>query len=103
MADDVKPTVFTENIPSQAGQVSGIGSIGAPFIYTDWIGSHGNNGGVATFTLEALRNMTVDEKTVSDRVVVAHLRMPLHTMRAFKAAIEAVELLIKPAASEEKN
>jgi hypothetical protein len=98
-----KPPVLTELIPSQAGGVSGIGSLGAPFVYTDWIGSHGHNGGVATFTLMAQRNMEIDNRIVADRVVVAHLRMPLHTMAALKSAIEQVELMLKPPASDEKN
>ncbi len=105
MADEssTPPPVITEIIPSQADHVSGIGSLGAPFIYTDWIGSHGHNGSVANFTLEAMRHMLVGEKNVRDRVVVAHLRMPLHTMRALKEAIEQVELMLKPPASEERN
>jgi hypothetical protein len=105
MADEpaAKPPVITEIIPSQADHVSGIGSLGASFVYTDWIGNHGHNAGIATFTLEAIRFMTVGDKTIRDRVVVAHLRMPLHTMRALKEGIEQVELMLKPAASEEKN
>jgi hypothetical protein len=102
-AAEQKSVVQSELIPSQADRVSGIGSLGAPFVYTDWIGSHGHNGGVATFTLEALRYMSVGDQTVRDRVVVAHLRMPLHTMLALKHSIEQVELLLKPPASEEKN
>jgi hypothetical protein len=105
MADETgtKPPVVTEIIPSQADQVSGIGSLGAPFVYTDWIGNYGHNAGVAFFTLEALRYMTVGGTTRRDRVVVAHLRMPIHTMAALKASIEQVELMLKPAASSEKN
>jgi hypothetical protein len=105
MADEpsTKPPVFTEIIPSQADQVSGIGSLGAPFVYTDWIGNYGHSAGVAHFTLEALRYMTVGGTTHRDRVVVAHLRMPIHTMMALKASIEQVELMLKPAASSEKN
>jgi hypothetical protein len=89
MADEpgTKPPVVTEIIPSQPDQVSGIGSLGAPFI----------------FTLEALRYMTVGGTTHRDRVVVAHLRMPIHTMMALKASIEQVELMLKPSASSEKN
>ncbi len=98
-----KSSVTVEIIPSQADQVSGIGSAGAPFIYTDWIGNFGHNAGVATFTLEALRHMTVGAQTVRDRVVVAHLRMPIHTMEQLKKSIEQVELMLKPASSEKKN
>ena len=76
--------VLSEVIPGRADHVSGVGSMGAPFIYTDWVGSHGHNGGVASFTLEAFRNMDVGGNLVRDRIVVAHLRMPLHTMAALK-------------------
>jgi hypothetical protein len=104
MADETaKQVVVSEIIPGQADQVSGIGSLGAPFVYTDWIGGHGHNAGVASFTLEALRNMAVGDKVIRDRVVVAHLRMPLHTMRALKDAIEQVELMLKPPPSDQKN
>jgi len=48
---------FTENIPAVAGQVSAIGSMNAPFIFTDWIGSNGIHGGVVNITLEAVRHM----------------------------------------------
>ena len=98
-----KPSAISETIPSQAGMVSGIGSLCAPFIYTDWVASHGCSGGVASFTLEAIRLMDVGDHLIKDRVVVAHLRMPLHTMRALKGAIQQVELMLKPPASEEKN
>ncbi len=98
-----KPAATVEIIPSQADQVSGIGSAGAPFIYTDWIGNFGHNAGVATFTLEALRHMSVGGQTVRDRVVVAHLRMPIHTMNQLKKSIEQVELMLKPTPSEKKN
>ena len=101
MADEsnIKPPVITEIIQGQADQVSGIGSSSAPFIYTDWIANYGHNAEIATFTLEALRYMTVGDKTVRDRVVVAHLRMPLHTMMALKDSIEQVELMLKPPGS----
>ena len=104
MADEssTKLPVIPEIIPSQASHVSGLGRIGGPFVFADWIGNHGHNG-VATFTLEAQRNMTVGDKTVQDRVIVAHLRMPIHTMRLLKNSIEQVELLLNPTASEEKN
>jgi hypothetical protein len=47
--------------------------------------------------------MTIGDKKVRDRVVVAHLQMPVHTMRALRNAIEEVELLLKPPASDEKS
>jgi hypothetical protein len=98
-----KPIIPSEVVPSKTDHVSGIGSAVAPFVYTDWIGSHGHNAGVAQFTLEALRNMTVGDELVRDRVVVAHLRMPIHTMRALKNSIEKVEAMLKPPAGQKVN
>jgi hypothetical protein len=56
-----------------------------------------------TFALEAHRNTTIGDKTVRNRVVVAQLQMPIHTMMALKQSIEAVELMLKSPASDEKN
>lgn len=65
----------------------------APFIFTDWIGSHGIRGGVVNITLEAVRHMLINEKTAADRVVVAHLRMPYTSLGALKEAIAQIELV----------
>ena len=100
---DVSSTTLSEMTWSQASHVSGSVGHGGPFVHTDWIGNHGQSGEVVTFTLEAHRNMTIGDKMVRDRVVVAHLQMPVHTMRALKSAIEQVELLLKQPASDEKN
>ena len=100
---DVSNTPLSEITWSQASHVSGTSSHGGPFVHTDWIGNRGHSGEIVTFTLEAHRNMTIGDKTVQDRVVVAHLQMPVHTMRALKNAIEQVELLLEPPASDEKN
>jgi hypothetical protein len=100
---DESSTTLSKITLSQASHVSGIGSRGGPFVHTDWIGSYGHSGGLVTFTLEAHRNMTIGDKKVQDRVVVAHLLMPVHTMTALKSAIEKVELLLKAPVSNEKN
>ena len=100
---DVSSTTLSEVTWSQASHVSGSGGHGGPFVHTDWIGNHGHSGEVVTFTLEAHRNVTIGDKMVRDRVVVAHLQMPVHTMRALKNSIEQVELLLKQPASDEKN
>ena len=108
MEDNEKPAaatpVFSEVLPGQLGEVSAIASASAPFIYTDWIGSHGTNkAGVVNITLEAVRNMLVSGKHVRDRVVVAHLRMPRSALNALKEAIAAIELLEQETASDVKN
>jgi hypothetical protein len=100
---DERPAAVTELIPSLADNVSALGSADAPFIYTDWIGNYGHNGGVVSFTLEALRYMSVGNKTQRDRVVVAHLRMPLHTLAALKQGIAQIELMLQQPASTGKN
>ena len=93
----------TETIPSHVGSVSGIGWRGGPIVSADRIGNLGYDGETVTVTLEAHRNMTVGDKAVQDHVVVAHLRMPVHTMRALAASIEQVERMLKPLTSTEKN
>ncbi len=74
-----------------------------PTSTTDWIGGTGCFAGVAQFTLEAARYMSVDGRVIRDRVVVAHLRMPLPAMATLKKCIEDVELMVKSPASEERN
>ena len=102
MADE-SSTMLSEMTWSETSHVPGIGSHGGPIVHTDWIGDHGHSGEVVTFTLQAHRNMTIGDKTVRERVVVAQLQMPIHTMMALKQSIEAVELMLKPPASNEKN
>ena len=93
----------TETIPSHVGPVSGIGWCGGPIVCADRIGNLGYDGGTVTVTLEAHRNMTTGDKAVQDHVVVAHLRMPVHTMRALRASIEQIELMINQATGGQKN
>lgn len=96
-------SMISEVVPGRTDQVSGIGSLGAPFVYTDWVGPYGHNAGIASFTLEAIRLMEVDGSLVRDRVVVAHLRMPLHTLAALKESIQKVEDMLKPPAGTKAN
>jgi hypothetical protein len=106
MADEpnTKLPVVTENIPSQAGQTSALGSMSAPIIFTDWIGSFGlSQNGIVHIGLEALRHMPVGDQSVTDRVIVAHLRIPFATLSVLKQTIEKIELMAKPPASAEKN
>ena len=85
-----------ETIPSHVGHVPGIGSRGGPIVCADRIGNLGYDGETVTVTLEGHRKMTIGDRTVQDHVVVAHLRMPVHTMRALRASIEQFELMINP-------
>jgi hypothetical protein len=99
MADEPTPTIpvqVAEIIPSVAGDVSGIASANAPFIYFDGAPTFGFNEGVANITLEALRYSHAQGKIVSDKVIVAHLRMGLPAMLRLKGAIEGALLLAQP-------
>jgi hypothetical protein len=101
---NTKPPVFTESIPSQAGQTSALGSMSAPIIFADWIGTFGlANNGIVHIGLEAVRHMPVGGQSVSDRVIVAHLRIPFATLAVLKQAIEKIELMANPPGSTEKN
>jgi hypothetical protein len=95
---DGSSTPLSEIAWSQAGHVPGISSHGGPIVCADRIGNLGYDGETVTVTLEGHRNMTIGDKTVQDHVVVAHLRMPVHTMRALRASIEQIELMINPPA-----
>ena len=91
----------TETIPSHVTPVSGIGSFGGPIVCADRIGNLSHDGETVTVTLETRR--TIGGKTVQDHVVVAHLRIPVHAMRALKASIEQIELMISPPTDGQKN
>jgi hypothetical protein len=91
----------TETIPSHVGP--GISGLGGPLVCADRIGNLGYDGKTVTVTLEAHRNMTIGDKAVQDHVVVAHLRMPVHAMRALRASIEQIELMINPPTGDQKN
>jgi len=102
---EAKPVVHTELIPSQAGQVSGIGSMNAPIIYSDFIGTYGTNPDftVANISLEAVRHMPVGDRSVADRVIVAHLRLPMGALRSLKDAIDKIELMVSPVPEAARN
>ena len=91
----------TETIPSHVGPVSGIGNLGGPIVCADRIGNLSYDGETVTVTLEAHR--TIGGKAVQDYVVVAHLRMPVHTLRALRASIEQIELMINPPTGGQNN
>ncbi len=98
-----KPPVFSEVIPGQEGNVSGVASANAPYIFFDEISGFGAYNGIAHMTLEALRFMTVGDKLRTDRVVVAHLRMNMAALKTLKEVIPKIELLAQPVADGTKN
>ena len=93
----------TETTPSHVSVVSGIGSLGGPIVCADRIGNIGHDGETVTVTLEAHRNIKIGDSTIQDHVVVAHLRMTVHTMRALRASIKQIELMIDPPTDGQKN
>ena len=83
-------------LPTPVTPLAQIGSAIAPFICFDGAPNFKFSGGVANITLEALTYTSVDNKIVTERVVVAHLRMSGQAMTHLKKAIEGIELLANP-------
>lgn len=76
-------------------------SAAAPFIYYDVASTYGFANGIANITLEASRALSIDGKIVTDRVIVAHLRMSLQAALGLRAALNGIELLAMPKAMRE--
>jgi len=96
VADEPEAPVQIEAIPSVAGGVAAIASAQAPFIYFDGAPNFGFLNSVCNISLEALRYTPVGDKVLTDRVVVAHLRMNLEALEHLKRAIAGIEQMIKP-------
>jgi hypothetical protein len=79
------------------------GVLAAPLIYADYIGGFGHVGEVVNLTLCSHKHLADGENNVSARYVVAHLRMPLTTLRALREVCNNIELSLQPPASAEKN
>lgn len=101
MAD--KTPSISEVISCHREDLAATAGADAPIIYCDRIGPKGCSYNVAAITLEAVRFQPVGEQVVTDRVVVGHLRMPLQAIRLLRAALDEIELLVRAAASTEKN
>ena len=88
MEDDRDERSKTASLPlSQAGSAT------APFIFVDGAGTFGFNDGVANITLEAITHVSGDDSVITERRVVAHLRMGVKGLASLKKAIEAIELM----------
>ena len=85
---DPKSPVITENIPSHAGQISAVASAHAPFLYFEASPTYGCLNGIIQITLEASRLLIADGLPVTDRVIIAHLRMSVPAANALKASID---------------
>lgn len=72
------------------------GSATAPVLYVDHIGSVGLSEGVATIALEAKRYMlVVDGERADDRIVIAHLRIPLATLAVLQEAASQIRQMAR--------
>jgi hypothetical protein len=89
---------LVEIIPSRAGEISGVASAHAPFLYFDGAPTFGCHNGIVNVTLDAVRFMVAEQQARQDRVVVAHLRMSVPAALLLKDAIEKALLLAAPAA-----
>ena len=103
MVDESDKKPLTELHAVEKHELSIEGSVGAPFIYSDWIGSYGTFGGIPSLPLEATRHLIVDGKPKTDRVVVAHLRLSYAALIALGNAVEQVKLMLHPTPSTAKN
>ena len=68
--------LFTEQLPSQPGMVSGMASAFAPFVFFDEVSAGMIYEGTARLTLKAARHIASapDGTVLGDWVVVSHLR-----------------------------
>ena len=104
MANEPKPAVIVETIPSTEGGISAIASSNAPIIFFDNSPNFGYYNGIAHITLTAMRFLpTSDAKATQDQVIVAHLRMNMMALKGLKAAIEGIEKIIEKPASDALN
>lgn len=94
---------ISEVLPSQEGEVSALASAGAPFIYFDGHLTSGVRNGIANITLVTTRFTAAGGEVAQDLVITAHLRTTMAGLADLKRAIEAIELLATPPASEEAN
>ena len=81
-------------IPAPA--LSETGSANAPFIYFEGAPTFGFDGAIGNITLEAITHIATDDRIVSERRVVAHLRMSAKGLASLKQAIESIELMANP-------
>ena len=75
----------------------------APVIFFEVASTHGVRNGVANITLEGGMHVLHQGKVLTEPLVVAHLRFPIAAISTLRASLDAIELLLKPAASGEKN
>jgi len=92
-----KPPV--EIIPSVAGEISGIASASASFIYFEAAPFYGLINGVGKIAISASRQGAKDTTgggVLSDHVLVAHLVGNLAAIRSLRAALDGILLMAEP-------
>ncbi len=95
MADDIEAERRVQ-LGRTMPELSLSGSASAPFVYFDVASTYGFSNGIANVTLEASRALSIDGRVVTDRVVVAHLRMSRQAALGLRAALNGIELLATP-------
>jgi hypothetical protein len=91
----------TPDIPSPP--LSQLGSATAPIIYFEGAPTFGFDGAIGNITLEAITHISIDDRIVSERRVVAHLRMSPKGLASLKKAIEIIELMASPSHGSSMN
>ena len=88
MPDETHPTQPV--VPTQAQhELPPIGNADGPIVYFDIAPNFGFNDGIGNVTLEAARYISTSQNVVvTDRVVVAHLRMGLSAAMNLRAALD---------------
>ena len=99
MADDPLP----QPVVDLQAEIALLKASEAPLIFFEVASTHGYRNGVCNVTLEAGMHIVHADKILNASRTVAHLRFPLAAIPSIRAALDAIELLAKPAASPEKN
>lgn len=104
MSDNQPKRLVTEFIPSKEGDISGLASANAPFIYFENAPAYGVLSGTIRVTLTASRVMPISDQEVKiDHVVVAHLRMNAVSARLLKDTLEKVLLVAAESTPNKAN
>jgi hypothetical protein len=79
-------------------------SAAAPFLYFDEASAFGHMNGVVRVTLETSQMIPLpDNRALSERVIVAHLRMSIPAAISLKNALEGALLMAVPTETGARN
>jgi hypothetical protein len=98
MAEEPAVPPVVERIPSTAGEISGVASANAPFIYFESALFYGHVNGIGKVALTSSRQIAQAAAggVLSDHVIVAHLVGNLPAIRALRAALDGILLMAEP-------